>query len=80
MNLASTTKQILEIRTRLEEIEAERRDLPVDAFAERADLMDEEHELTARLAELRSSVAAVADDEVTEELPVDAMRAKVAES
>ena len=44
--------KIEETRRRLAEIAERRRELPEDAFVERTDLLDEEHELEALLAEL----------------------------
>lgn len=55
MNIESASKEIIKLRRRLTEIEEERAILAEDAFSERADLLDEEHELHARLAELQDS-------------------------
>jgi len=45
--------KIEETRRRLVEIAERRGELPQDAFAERTDLLDEEHELEALLADLK---------------------------
>ena len=49
----SVIAKIEETRHRLAEIADRRRELPEDAFAERTDLLDEEHELEALLADLK---------------------------
>jgi predicted nuclease with TOPRIM domain len=54
----SLASKIEAIRTRLVEIEDERSNLADDAFAAKTDLLDEEHELQARLAELKDRAAA----------------------
>lgn len=57
----TTAKDILRARNRLKQIEEERERLPDDAFAARADLLDEEHELRAHIAELRNDGEALAE-------------------
>lgn len=53
MTAEAVSTEILTIRDRLAEIKRERDLLPADAFSERADLKDEEHELRARLVKLQ---------------------------
>lgn len=53
MTAEAVSTEILTIRDRLAEIKRERDFLPADAFGERADLKDEEHELRARLVKLQ---------------------------
>ncbi|HJQ78186.1 MAG TPA: hypothetical protein VJ948_13140 [Acidimicrobiia bacterium] len=53
MNAEAVSTEILTIRERLAEIKRDRDLLPADAFSERADLKDEEHELRARLVKLQ---------------------------
>ncbi len=50
--------RITRVRERLEVIEAEKSSLPGGDFARRAELLDEEHTLLSRLAELKSEAAA----------------------
>jgi hypothetical protein len=57
MDTTAITTEILEIRDRLGDIEEIRKTLREDDFARRAELLDEEHELEARLAELRGEAA-----------------------
>jgi hypothetical protein len=52
MTNTSVTDEITKIRARLSEIEHERTSLEPTDFASRAELIDEEHDLHARLAEL----------------------------
>lgn len=54
MDATAISEEIKRIRKQLAEIEERRRELPEDAFDERATLMDEEHRLEARLGELRA--------------------------
>lgn len=49
--------EIMRIRERLVEIAEIRKQLPAEAFAERTELLDEEHELDARLADLKDEAA-----------------------
>lgn len=58
MDAESISKEILGIRKRIAEIETERNGLAEDAFGEKADLLDEEYDLKARLANLRDALAA----------------------
>lgn len=53
MDTTAVADEILKIRERLAEIADIRRQLPAEAFAERTELLDEEHQLDARLAELK---------------------------
>ncbi|MGH3651182.1 MAG: hypothetical protein ACRDU9_10795, partial [Acidimicrobiia bacterium] len=55
MNAEAISTEILDFRRRLDSIEEERRQLPRDAFSEKADLIDEEHELRARLVRLQDA-------------------------
>lgn len=57
MDTEAISKEILGIRKRIAEIETERDGLSEDAFGEKADLRDEEHDLKARLANLRDALA-----------------------
>lgn len=57
MTTETLADQILRIRQRLAEIEAERADLAPDDFSRKTDLIDEERTLEARLAVLRDSAA-----------------------
>jgi hypothetical protein len=66
MNAEAISTEILEIRRRLDSIEEERRQLPTDVFSEKADLIDEEHELRARLIRLQD--ASLSERE-TQQLP-----------
>lgn len=66
MDIEIAVKEILDIRNRLEDIQQERDNLPDDAFAEKADLLDEQHKLQARLAELKSELQS-AENEPTRE-------------
>lgn len=50
--------KIQRIRQRLADIAQERQDAPADDFARRSELLDEEHTLQARLAELQEEAAA----------------------
>jgi len=70
MDATSITTEIQEIRNRLSEIEGTRRGLAEDDFATKADLLDEEHTLEARLAELRE-LAAETDSGLAEEEAAD---------
>lgn len=67
MDAEAASREIVELRRRLAEIEEERGALPEDAFSERADLLDEEHHLRARLGELRDSFSHT-DQEITQEV------------
>lgn len=58
MDAETISKEILVIRKRIAEIETERNGLAEDSFGEKADLRDEEHELKARLGNLRDALAA----------------------
>jgi predicted nucleic acid-binding Zn-ribbon protein len=49
--------RIARVRERLAEIEEERAELQSDDFSRKAELLDEEHTLEARLAELRSEAS-----------------------
>jgi hypothetical protein len=57
MDTETIATQIEDIRNRLAEIQDERTAIPEDAFAARSALLDEEHELAARLAKLRDLAA-----------------------
>lgn len=50
--------KIQRIRQRLADITQERQAAPADDFARRSELLDEEHTLQARLAELQDEAAA----------------------
>lgn len=65
MSTEAVSNEILTIRDRLAEIKKERDQLPVDAFSERVELKDEEHELRARLMKLQDTSL---KDRDTEEL------------
>lgn len=52
MTKTSVAEEILQIRTRLREIDDNRITLEPTDFTTRADLLDEEHELQAELAQL----------------------------
>lgn len=67
MDAETASQEIVKLRRRLAEIEEQRAALPEDAFGERADLLDEEHHLQARLGELRDSFSH-SDQEITQEL------------
>lgn len=66
MDAETASREIVKVRRRLAEIEEERAALPQDAFSERADLLDEEHHLHARLGELQDSFSHT--DQITQEL------------
>ncbi|HUG08500.1 MAG TPA: hypothetical protein VMP13_06360 [Acidimicrobiia bacterium] len=68
MNSEEASREILRIRNRLAGIESEREVLPEDAFSERTDLLDEEHELQSLLAQLQDSLMQNAR---TEQIAVD---------
>ncbi|HEX6222678.1 MAG TPA: hypothetical protein VF115_16440 [Acidimicrobiia bacterium] len=55
MNLETVSKEIFEIRRRLQVIEDERTALPLEALVRRERLRDEEQELSARLIDLQDS-------------------------
>lgn len=57
MDATTVSTQILDIRERLRVIAQKREELPGDAFAAKAELIDEEHELDAELAALREEAA-----------------------
>ncbi|MGH3650484.1 MAG: hypothetical protein ACRDU9_07205 [Acidimicrobiia bacterium] len=57
MDTETIATEIEDIRKRLGEIQDERTAIPEDAFEARSALLDEEHELAARLAELRDLAA-----------------------
>lgn len=57
MDTETLSTKIERIRKRLADIESERADLPDDDFAKRSELLDEEHTLQARLAELQDEAA-----------------------
>jgi hypothetical protein len=57
MDIASITDEIAQVRKRLAALDQERADLAEDAFAEKADLLDEEHRLRSRLGELQDQAA-----------------------
>jgi hypothetical protein len=57
MDTMAVADEILKIRERLVEIAEIRKQLPAEAFAERTELLDEEHQLDARLAELKDEAA-----------------------
>lgn len=69
MGAEAISNEILTIRDRLAEIKRERDMLPADAFSERADLIDEEHELQARLGELQGSWLADGDTKELDDVP-----------
>ena len=60
--------EIEETRRRLADIAERRRELPEDAFAERTDLLDEEHELDALLAELNDRAVEEVTGEAEEQV------------
>jgi hypothetical protein len=55
VNLETVSKKILEMRRRLEAITEELAALPDDARGAKANLRDEERQLTVRLADLQDS-------------------------
>jgi predicted nuclease with TOPRIM domain len=57
MDTTALSDEILKIRERLAEIAEIRKQLPTEAFAERTELLDEEHQLEARLAELKDEAS-----------------------
>lgn len=57
MDTETLSAKIERIRKRLAGIESERAELPEDDFAKRSELLDEEHTLQARLAELQDEAA-----------------------
>lgn len=59
--------KIEETRRRLVEIAERRGELPQDAFAERTDLLDEEHELEALLADLKDRASEEVNGEAEEQ-------------
>lgn len=61
MDTEQVSRDILEIRNRLRAIEEERDALAPEAFEAKAKLLDEEHELRARLAELQNSLTDTGD-------------------
>ncbi len=67
MDTETASREIVKLRRRLAEIEEERAALPKDAFSERADLLDEEHHLHARLGELQDTFSHT-DREITQEV------------
>ena len=75
MDTQSLAEEVLRIRRRLNEIQRERKRLPAEAFAQRTDLLDEEHQLRARLADieeesgLQREKAAPLEEAPTLELP-----------
>jgi hypothetical protein len=54
MDATAISEEITTTRKQLANIDERRNELPDDAFEERAELMDEEHRLEARLGELRA--------------------------
>ncbi len=54
MDAAAIAEEITKTRKQLADIDEKRQKLPDDAFEERAQLMDDEHKLEARLGELRA--------------------------
>lgn len=68
MSTETVTDEIIEIRSRLAAIDEERAVLPEDAYTQKLDLLDEEHQLHARLGKLRDSLS-VGGEETTLELP-----------
>lgn len=54
MDVTAISEETTKTRKQLAAIEERRRQLPDDAFEERAELMDEVHRLEARLGELRA--------------------------
>jgi hypothetical protein len=69
MGAEAISNQILTIRDRLAEIKRQRELLPAGAFSERTDLIDEEHELQARLGELQGSWLSDGDTEELDDVP-----------
>lgn len=57
MDATAMSTEIQQVRDRLGEIEDARKRLADDAFAEKVDLLDEEHQLQARLGELRDAAS-----------------------
>lgn len=53
MDATAISEEIKNTRDQLADLQERRERLPDDAFEERAELMDEEHSLEARLGELR---------------------------
>lgn len=54
MDATTMSEEIFKTRKQLAEIADRRKQLPDDAFDERAELMDEENKLEVRLGELRA--------------------------
>lgn len=54
MDAATISEEMTKTRKQLGDIDKQRKELPEDAFDERATLMDEKHRLEARLGELRA--------------------------
>lgn len=57
MQPSDIADEILKIRERLAEIAEIRKQLPAEALVEKTELLDEEHELEAHLAELKDQAA-----------------------
>lgn len=57
MDTETLSAKIERIRKRISGIESERAEVPEDDFAKRSELLDEEHTLQARLAELQDEAA-----------------------
>lgn len=71
MDTEAVSKEILQLRQRLAEIEGQRAVLPDYAFTEKIDLLDEEHELQARLGMLRDSLSHPQDENTLELAAID---------
>lgn len=69
MNTEAVAEELLRIRRRLDDIQKERKRLPAEAFAEKADLLDEEHQLRAQLADLEEKSGLRHGGESAEEAP-----------
>lgn len=57
MDPSATADEILKTRKRLVEISEIREQLPAEAFVEKTELLDEEHELEAHLVELKDQAS-----------------------
>lgn len=67
MDTETASIEILAVRKRLKDIEHRRAELAADDFAAKTDLMDQEHELQARLGQLQAEFAADTEGEVKRE-------------
>lgn len=60
MDPIAVADEIVKVRERLAEISEIRKQLPAEAFVEKTELLDEEHELEALLAQLKDQATEAA--------------------